>query len=769
MADTLSFLDALVRSVETAGSYNRNDQVPPAAVLWTDQERQWEPLLPFLRDRLALLTLGDYAPASRTGPSYWIRCVLGQMIDVDLPAAPPIIYLPGVGRADLRAVEDCPRLLQPLAELQYRGVLWSQPNGRDWTVAAFLQNATTGLGLEVGGDTATRDALTRALVKLSQVPVAELRKEAVLRAPYFDALLNPDEARSLLRWLNDPSGFRKSADTGEWAAFRGVCRSKYGFDPEGEGELTAALHLGRRNGAWSVVWSRYAEAPRAYPNLPALLRQARPKDFRPLIDGREAWPQENEVEEARLRQQLRELAGKLPDEARNVVAGLEGEHGERRARVWADLGQAPLAMALESLVDLAKATLRALAGASRDDVATRYAEEGWKADAAVLDTLARVETPEDLAAVEAAIEALYRPWLEAAAVALQGLVARAGWGPTTPVVSRSPEPGTCVLFSDGLRLDLARRLSAEIGDGFDVSFDWRFAALPTVTATSKPDVAPVADLLTCGPGLDPTVASGGARVTVEVLRRLLVQQGWQILRGDELGDPATMAWTELGDIDAYVHEHGWKVARQAAAEICSLRARILALLAHGWRKIVVVTDHGWLLLPGGLPKADLPEHLAEVRKGRCARLKPSATTGLQTVPWRWDTDVSIAVAPGIHCFEAGREGEHGGISPQECVTPILTITAPTVGSATVGIESVIWRRLRCQITLVGASPDLAVDLRLKANDPASTLAHSPPSPKPDGTVSLVVPDAEREGQAAVVVVLDPRGKILAQQLTTVGG
>ena len=44
-----------------------------------------------------------------------------------------------MGRHDLRAVEDCPRALQPLAELQYRGVIWTHRNGRDWTVAGFLQ------------------------------------------------------------------------------------------------------------------------------------------------------------------------------------------------------------------------------------------------------------------------------------------------------------------------------------------------------------------------------------------------------------------------------------------------------------------------------------------------------------------------------------------------------------------------------------------------------------------------------------------------------
>lgn len=62
-----TFLDALVEAIKTAGSYNKSDQVPPAVVLWPDRDRQWEPLLPLLRARLPVLTLGDYARPSGPG------------------------------------------------------------------------------------------------------------------------------------------------------------------------------------------------------------------------------------------------------------------------------------------------------------------------------------------------------------------------------------------------------------------------------------------------------------------------------------------------------------------------------------------------------------------------------------------------------------------------------------------------------------------------------------------------------------------------------
>src|SRR5207249_4459194 len=113
----------------------------------------------------------------------------------------------------------------------------------------------------------------------------------------------------------------------------------------------------------------------------------------------------------------------------------------------------------------------------------------------------------------------------------------------------------------------------------------------------------------------------GAKASAQVLRKALADLDIQVLKGDELGDPAGRAWTELGNIDAYGHEFGWRLAHQISNELRELERRVIALLAHGWQQVTIATDHGWLLLPGGLPKANLPEHLTEVRKGRCARLK----------------------------------------------------------------------------------------------------------------------------------------------------
>ena len=175
---TTSVLDALISSLAKAAEYNRDDAVAPAVVLWTDEKKEWESLVPRFRQALpGYLIHGPYDAANRTGPAIWLRCVLGDQVpaiawpDSDVP----IVYLPGVSRTTLRATEECPNELKPLAELQYRGVFWSQANGKDWTISAFLQSSHGGLQLKPARDAETSAAIRRSLDKLVDVPVTELR------------------------------------------------------------------------------------------------------------------------------------------------------------------------------------------------------------------------------------------------------------------------------------------------------------------------------------------------------------------------------------------------------------------------------------------------------------------------------------------------------------------------------------------------------------------------------------------------------------------
>ena len=769
MIESVTLLDALIASIVEAGHYSQNDQIAPVVVLWPDETRQWEQLLPELRQRLPLLTLGEYDPDKRTGPAYWIRCMISRSLpDDQLPNdVIPIIYLPGFGKHDLRAIEECPADLQPLAELQYRGSLWIHRNGRDWTVAGFLHS----LGLAVRADKATREALARALTRLAGEPVARLRRDAPLRAEFLNELLHPDAVRQMLLWLSHPGDYQQQLKPDEWAAFCALSLHKFGVHPERDGPLTAAGKLGEPAGEWVAAWARYSEAPYAYPGIPDLLEQVQPIQLPLFSEPSPYWPQENETAESRLRDGLASLKTRPAGQARETVQALESEHGERRGWVWATLGKAPLAQALEHLDSLAGLTESPLGGMETTQVAQAYVEWGWQVDAAVLNSLAEVEDAKDVAAVKGAIIPLYRPWLEQAVRRFQKAVLAEPGLNYSVGRAMDAQVGTCILFCDALRYDSGRQLGQHLTEkGFVSEIHWQLAALPPVTSTAKPAISPAADAIAGGdtPGLIPVSSDSGTSVGTELLRKLIRDLGYQELKGDQLGDPSGMAWTEYGAIDRYGHDHGWKIAHHVQGELRGLSERTGSLLNHGWPQVIVVTDHGWLLLPDGLPKVELPQHLTVTRKGRCAVLKPGAITDQNVVPWHWNKDVSIAVPPGIHCFEAGKEFEHGGLSPQECVVPVIVARRDMDEANLVSIQEIKWLGLRCTIQLSGGGPDLQVDIRAKAGDARTSVAATAKAPDEDGYVSLLAPDDELEGSAAFVVVL--RGEaVQAQRLTVVGG
>ena len=764
-------LDALVDAIEDASAHNSQDQVSPAAVLWTDEERQWEALLPRLKERLPLFVLGKYAPEQHIGPAYWLRCIIARTIlhPGFPPERVPVLYLPGYSRQDLRDLENCPTELQPLAELRYRGVLWSQKNGRDWTVSAFLQSKDGGLGIAVDADNGTKEALQRSLLNLAEVPTVTLLQEAPLKAPYLDMLMHPDNVKDVLSWLSDPKGYQGKCSAQEWAAFVALCENDYDFRPDRDSPVTVAEELGQRNGNWGTVWLRFAEAPALYSGIPDRLREAKPQATLPLFNHLGSWPQDNEAGETVLREALMRLSDLGSDAAGRRLLELEQDHRQRRDWVWASLGSAPLAQAIEHLAIMVQASEDMAWGTSVTEIVHGYSSTGWEVDLAVLDALAAVEGLNDFMAVRSAVRTVYRPWLERIVEAFQGAVAASEPGGYEVASPPETAAGTCLLFVDGLRFDLARRLGTMLEQkGIGVEVEPRLTALPSVTSTAKPAVSPAATALVGGEGFETVVEASGSKVVALVLRKAIGELGFEILGSEELGDTGGRAWSELGDIDQYGHNHGWRVAHHAVAELRRLVDRITGLLDHGWQRVVVVTDHGWLLMPGGLPKVELPEHLTEVRKGRCARLKEGSQVDQQVVGWHWDETVRIAMARGIHCYQDGREYEHGGLSPQECVVPVLT-AAERASRATVSVGQVRWRRLRCNVTIDGPAAGVHVDIRTKGGDSSTTLAMGGKEISVGGEASLLVDDADREGEAALIVVVGPDGTVLSQSSTIVGG
>ena len=755
----MKLLDTLRESLSKALRVPEG-QAAPAAIVWTDSTGEWKSLAPMLRTLMPeFFTFGEYRPEERTGPAIWLKCI----VDRTLPEAPPtgmtpVLYLPNVSRQTLRAAVDCPAQWAPLIELQYRGRVWHQSNGRDWTVMAFLMSAD-GLGLEVAQDRRTEEALGRALPLLADLDLSTLVGRR-LDADDFDRLSVADPVRDLLQWLNAPERFEQT-QAGRWVAFRNRCESEFHVDPaDGPDATVNALAEGHQ--ALDPVWFRFCESPAAYPGVAKLLRSPNT-----LAVDTSRDPSINESDEADLEEALESIAGLDQVAAAAKILALEAHHGPRRAWVWARLDQSPWAMALESLARLAKLSKSPIGGATVDAAATVYSTDGYRCDQAALDALSQFrETTSDAVIMKRVVRALYEPWLEASARHFQDLVCKAGALASPPVVGVRD---LCVLFVDGLRFDVGAALADELEQrGLIVRLGFRLSTLPTVTATAKPAVMKIPGELHGAAADDFAPLLGIKPATAQVLRDALAQSGVEVMEGAETRFPGggdSGGWAEFGQIDAYGHSHPDDLPTRVSTEVMNVADRVQQLLDAGWRKVRVVTDHGWLLMPEGLPKVELPAYLAATKWSRCAVVQGDAA--VPSYPWHWNPDVRIASPSGIASFRAGEKYAHGGVSLQECVVPEIVIERG-VEAVRASIVSVDWRGMRCKVKVDSNDPAVQVDLRTNWKQAGSTIVAAVKEVGSSGEVSLVVEDDRHEGAAVAVVLLDSGGAVLSQKTTSVG-
>lgn len=818
----------LIRAIRSAAVFNPEVQVAPACILWPDHDRQWEAVIPRLQQEMPeLFVLGEYAPEKRTGPGIWLRCVIAGTVGIEplmnvdgrewgqggvglqsasesqalfggastkesthgkdnrdttqtnihvhsRPFTVPILYLPGVSRQDLRAVESCPEHLKPLAELQYRGVIWSQINAKDWTILAWLKSDQGGLGLDVAQDNDAKNAMKLALYRLLDEEVELLRGKR-LDKDYFNTLLTGgDPVRDLLQWLDQGEAYQSGRGLSEWKAFVAVCKSQLAFNPQKEGLLAGAAKLANHQGPWKAAWDRYCEAPKRYPNIPNLIRKCQAPGTPMLWDigygSFDGWPQWNEEQEKSLKNSLLALKNLPPHEARLRILELEKHHGGRRKLVWAELGEAPLAAALEHLAIMADVTKAGLNAGNVADLSAGYRVAGWKADDSMLRALSHIERNQELDAVATAIRSTYLPWVEESARYLQHI-----WGehPQEKKAPRLAGNDECLLFVDGLRFDCAMRLTEMLEDaGCVVHAEEYWAALPSVTGTGKPAVAPI-DHASHRFAEEPDGYNFEV-MTAHHLRKAIEENGYALLSETIHVHSRSLtvqkSWSEFGNIDHEGHTRGWKLAKHIDALLKEIRDHVASLLAAGWKTVRVVTDHGWLFLPGGLPKIELPGALAENKWGRCAALKPGAVTEEKLYPWYWNSNRSFALAAGVSCFKKGEEYAHGGLSLQECLLMRLSVSVGHAQSvAQVEITDVKWTGLRCKVAIQGQHSGVFADVRLNAGDASTSVVMNTKEFNEHGMASMVVEDEGLEGRDAFLVLLDGSGAPVAQLATVIGG
>ncbi len=151
--------------------------------------------------------------------------------EADWPSdATPIIYLPGIAKNDFKNIANAALDLQPLMEYQYTGNIFTQVNGREWTVLAFMENQQSGLGIKVAPDPITKETLGKTLPIIFQdrdVPYPSL-----VDANFLHGLLFPNAESGILNWLCQGDKFIQSLSKTQVDGFVDICRSQYSFDPD---------------------------------------------------------------------------------------------------------------------------------------------------------------------------------------------------------------------------------------------------------------------------------------------------------------------------------------------------------------------------------------------------------------------------------------------------------------------------------------------------------------------------------------------------------
>jgi hypothetical protein len=273
-------------------------------------------------------------------------------------------------------------------------------------------------------------------------------------------------------------------------------------------------------------------------------------------------------------------------------------------------------------------------------------------------------------------------------------------------------------------------------------------------------------------GFCPEMAETGEVLTSDRFDKLLTTSGFQVLGSTETGEPRAenaRGWTEYGEFDKLGHDLQGKMASLIEDQLELLLERVQGLLDAGWKRVHVVTDHGWLLVPGGMPKVQLPKYLAESRWSRCASIKENAYVEVPIAGWSWNPQERFAYAPGVHCFVAGQEYAHGGVSLQECVVPVLAFTSTGRPVGVVVTVSEIQRvGLRCRVSIQPPVEGLLADLRTKPNIANSSITE-PKALDAEGKAALLVADDSLEGTMASLVIIDASGRVVCKEATTVGG
>jgi len=446
---------------------------------------------------------------------------------------------------------------------------------------------------------------------------------------------------------------------------------------------------------------------------------------------------------------------------------LETGHKERKKWVWAELGYAPLVFALEYLIKMAQNINIPYPSGSVQELINFYTETGYYTDTCMRKAYASVKSEKDKIVISGLIQLLYKPWLEKITEKLQTLIENNFAALKKVAIDDTSQ--NFYLFVDAFRYEIAKEyLELLSKKGLKVELSHTISSFPTLTATAKPKSSPLANEISLSSEFNDFTPQfkSGKPVIISNFRNELELKGFA--HSEKRGfEQDKSYWLEIGNIDTKGHDEQSEMLKRMD-ELFEEITEILDIAAeNGIKKIKVVTDHGWLMLPGGLPSAKIVKDLTVARCGRCALIKEGVKTDLTQLPWEWNPAIYIAYAPGISFFRKNEEYAHGGISLQECIIPelIIHIVQPELFTAKIVYHR--WVNLRCNIETKNAPDGYKIDIRTKYNDEHTSVILSSTQSILDNKCSLIVDDSVIDS-AAFIVLTNERGKIIDKINTTIG-
>lgn len=286
------------------------------------------------------------------------------------------------------------------------------------------------------------------------------------------------------------------------------------------------------------------------------------------------------------------------------------------------------------------------------------------------------------------------------------------------VKPRLAEGKTAYLWVDALRFEMARELVQILRGEFDVQLEPTLGTVPTITEIGMAALLPNAHEASTQ-----IVPVGESRLALQIgdsiikdrqdrIRYLGNNAGAKVLdiRLDELLpkpnrktekaiSDAELILITSQEIDLLGESGNPLLARQMMdGVLLQLQRAIRVLLQLGVRSIVLAADHGYIFGEGlsidmkiDAPGGDTADLHRRVWLGYGGAASPSYLRA-ELSEFAIGSDLEIAAPWNFSCFKVAGGGTtyfHGGLSPQELIVPVVTMTSTAAGKPS-DVGNIIW-------------------------------------------------------------------------------